>query len=62
MHLNYAALLLSAEGGYFEETELFMPAQWFGISMFGLLLLMLLITVSFSNTGKQLPAQEHEDH
>lgn len=62
MHLNYAAQLLGAEGGYFEEAELFMPAEWFGIIMFGLLMLMLLTTVAFTSRGKQLPAQEHEDH
>lgn len=41
------------------HAELFMPAEWFGIIMFILLMLALLLTVSFSNKGKELPAESH---
>ncbi|WP_300344677.1 hypothetical protein [Nesterenkonia sp.] len=60
MNLPFAALLLAAEGG--EEHELFMPAEWFGIVMFILLMLALLTALSFSNKSRELPADPHSDH
>ena len=62
LNLPFAALLLGSGSGMYEETELFMPAKWFGIIMFVVLLLILLTTVAFANKGKELPAREHEDH
>ncbi|MGO1523065.1 MAG: hypothetical protein ACTHV8_05175 [Nesterenkonia sp.] len=52
--------MLTAEGA--EEPALFMPSHWFGIIMFAFLLFALLITFSFSNKGRELPAEAHPDH
>ncbi|WP_010524951.1 hypothetical protein [Nesterenkonia sp. F] len=60
--LNTPIAALLAEASEEHGGELFMPAPWFGIIMFALLMSMLLITVSFSSKGRQLPAKEHEDH
>lgn len=60
LNLPFAAMLLGSE--MYEDTELFMPAEWFGIIMFTLLVLTLLATVAFANKGKELPARAHEDH
>ncbi|MDO5492272.1 MAG: hypothetical protein Q4F53_01500 [Nesterenkonia sp.] len=59
--LTFAALLLAADDAHVVN-ELFMPTKWFGIIMFIVLMLMLLVTVMFSSKGKQLPPREHEDH
>lgn len=60
LNLPIAAQMLSAEGA--EESALFMPSHWFGIIMFAILLFSLLITLSFSNKGRELPAEAHSDH
>lgn len=57
--MNLPVLTLVADEAY---TELPMPAPWFGVIMFAILMLSLLITLSFSNKGKQLPAEAHGDH
>ncbi|GAA3052442.1 MULTISPECIES: hypothetical protein [Actinomycetes] len=56
----FAAEMLAAEAE--EEIALFMPAEWFGIIMFIVLMLLLLITVGFSSKSKSPAAREHEDH
>lgn len=60
LNLPFATMLLGSE--MYQDTELFMPAVWFGIIMFVILMLMLLATVAFANKGKELPARAHEDH
>ena len=60
LNLPFATMLLGSE--MYQHTELFMPAVWFGIIMFAILMLMLLATVAFANKGKELPAHAHEDH
>ena len=60
LNLPVATMLLGSE--MYQDTELFMPAKWFGIIMFILLVMMLLVTVAFANKGKELPARAHEDH
>lgn len=42
-----------------EDSELFMPTPWFGIIMFAVLMLSLLVTLGFANKGRELPADTH---
>ena len=60
LNLPFAAQMLSAEGA--EESALFMPAEWFGIVMFAILMFSLLITLGFANKGRELPAEAYPDH
>ena len=43
-------------------TELPIPAPWYGIIFFVLLMLSLLVTLAFANKGKELPADPTADH
>lgn len=43
-------------------TELPIPAPWYGIIFFVLLMLSLLVTLAFANKGKELPADPTTDH
>ena len=58
MNLPVLALLAEPYNGY----ELPMPAYWYGIIMFALLMLSLLITLAFSGKGKELPADPQGHH
>ncbi|GAA1806112.1 hypothetical protein [Nesterenkonia flava] len=58
MNLPILALLADENHGY----ELPMPAEWFGVIMFILLMLALLVTLGFANKGKKLPADPNSDH
>lgn len=58
MNLPILALLADEQGGY----ELPMPAEWYGIIMFAVLMLSLLLTLSFAHKGKELPADASADH
>lgn len=42
--------------------ELPIPAPWYGIGFFAILMLSLLVTLGFANKGKELPADTHTDH
>lgn len=43
-------------------SELFMPAPWFGIVVFAILMLSLLVTLGFSNKNRELPADPQAHH
>ena len=59
MNLPIIALLLAEESqGY----ELPIPAVWYGTIMFILLMGSLMITLAFSNKGRELPADTNADH
>lgn len=58
LNLQVIATILGAE----ETTALPIPALWYGIIMFILLMFLLLITLSFAGKGRQLPAAPHSDH
>ena len=60
LNLPFATMLLGSE--MYQHTELFMPAEWFGIIMFAVLMLILLTNVAFANKGKEHPAPAHDDH
>lgn len=61
MNLPFDVTTLTAVAA--EDAELFMPTPWFGIIMFAVLLLSLLITLGFANKGRELPAETHSsDH
>lgn len=45
-----------------EDHELFMPTPWFGIIMFAVLMLSLLVTLGFANKGRELPADPNSGH
>lgn len=57
MNLPVLALLADEAAG-----ELPMPAPWFGIGFFAVLMLSLLVTLGFANKGRELPADTHTDH
>ncbi|MCH8559091.1 hypothetical protein LTH96_05440 [Nesterenkonia sp. LB17] len=57
-NLHVIATVLGAE----EPSALPIEAHWFGIIMFVLLMFLLLITMSFADKGRQLPAAPHSDH
>lgn len=42
--------------------ELPIPAPWYGVGFFAILMLSLLVTLGFANKGKELPADTHTDH
>lgn len=56
--LPVLTLLADAYNGY----ELPVPAVWFGIIMFIVLMLSLLLTLSFTNKGRELPADPNAEH
>ncbi|WP_202922938.1 hypothetical protein [Nesterenkonia haasae] len=58
MNLPVLALLADQYHGY----ELPMPAYWYGIIIFAILMLSLLITLGFSGKGKELPADPQGHH
>ncbi|GAA1144044.1 hypothetical protein [Nesterenkonia lutea] len=60
LNLHVLATVLAAETE--EHSALPIEAHWFGIIMFALLLLLLLVTLGFANKGRELPAQAHSDH
>lgn len=60
LNLHVIATVLGAEGT--ETHALPIDAHWYGIIMFILLMFLLLITVSFADKGRQLPAAPHSDH
>lgn len=57
--MNLPVLTLLADEAY---AELPIAAPWFGVIMFAFLMMCLLVTLSFSSKGKQLPAEAHQDH
>lgn len=59
MNLPIIALLLAEES---HGHELPIPALWYGIIMFLLLMGSLLITLAFANKGRELPADPNADH
>lgn len=59
MNLPIIALLLAEES---HGHGLPIPAVWYGIIMFLLLMGALLITLSFANKGRELPADPNADH
>lgn len=60
LNLHVIATVLGAEPG--EASPLPIDALWYGLIMFALLLFLLLITVSFANKGRELPASPNSDH
>ena len=60
LNLPFDAPMLTAVAT--EDTELFMPTPWFGIIMFSVLMLSLLVTLAFANKGRELPADSTSGH
>ncbi|MCT2089819.1 hypothetical protein [Micrococcus terreus] len=48
--------ILAAEGGHHVVNELIFPAWVFGWGVFAVLMLLLLVTLSFTSVGKRHPA------
>lgn len=57
MNLSFDVTMLTAVAA--EDSELFMPTPWFGIIMFAVLMLSLLVPLGFANKGRELPADTH---